>query len=535
MVSNKNITHPWAEPTDSILEALQVTEDQGLSEKQVRSRRRRSGANRIKQKKRRSTVSILMDQVKNLIVLLLAVAAAVAFVFSQHLEAAAIAIAIVLNVGFGFFTELRATRSMEALQHINRVKVKVRRDGKLQEIASVHLVPGDIVEFESGDIIAADMRALEVSRVQTDEAALTGESAPVEKQVEAVDESAALSDRSSILFKGTWITRGSGRAVVFAVGMETQFGEIAALTDEAEGKETPLEKRLNRLGYNLIWLTLSIAALVVLIGVLAGKDPVLLVEMAIALAVAATPEGLPVVATIALARGLWHMLKQNALMNRLSAVETLGATTVICTDKTGTLTEGDMKVTEIRMASGASGAVEQIGVNGGGRAAFHRDDQVVDPSEHELLHDIIEAGVMCNNAALGNGASDRKERDVGDPMEIALLKLGKKAGIERKALLEERPEKKEEAFDRSVKMMATFYGERDGLQVAVKGAPEAVLNACGSMQAGDLTLEMDESAGDQWLDQNHGWPIKASGCWRLLRSVSVRAEPIRIPISFFWA
>jgi Ca2+-transporting ATPase len=363
-------------------------------------------------------------------------------------------------------------------------------------------VPGDIVEFESGDIVTADMRALEVSRVQADEAALTGESAPVAKQVAAVESAAALSERSSMLFKGTAVTRGSGRAVVVAVGMDTELGEIAAMTAEAEAQETPLEKRLDRLGYKLIWLTLAIAALVALIGFLAGKELILLVETAIALAVAAIPEGLPVVATIALARGLWRMLKHNALMNRLSAVETLGATTVICTDKTGTLTEGRMAVSEICLASGGADAIEQIEVDADGSAAFHRDGTPVDPAEHALLRHILAAGVLCNNAELGEGTEENEGSEVGDPMEIALQKIGREAGIDRGDLLENRPERREEAFDRSVRMMATFHQDDGQFLVAVKGAPEAVLDACGAEQAGDRAGELDRDARDRWLERN---------------------------------
>ena len=502
MLNNTDTTRPWAESRSRILETLEAAPEEGLNDREAGDRRRRFGKNRIKQKKRRSAAAILLDQIKNLIVLLLAAAAVVALVFSQHLEAVAIVIAIVLNVAFGFFTELRATRSMEALQRMNRVTVKVRREGSLQKINAEDLVPGDIVEFESGDIVGADMRILKASRLQADEAALTGESVPVQKQEKAVEESAVLAERASMLFKGTSITRGSGHAVVVAVGMDTELGEIASMAEAAEARETHLEKRLGRLGYRLIWLTLSIAAIVVLIGVLAGKELLLLVEMAIALAVAAIPEGLPVVATIALARGMWRMLEHNALMNRLSAVETLGATTVICTDKTGTLTEGRMKATEIRLASGRNGPVEQIRVSAEDPDAFQADGRDVDLSEHSLLRRLIETGILCNNAELGDGSAGNGDTDVGDPMEVALLKLGLKAGIRRKDLLDERPEVREEAFDRSVRMMATFHEDGDRLLVAVKGAPDAVLEACGSVQTPDGSRELDESARDDWVDHN---------------------------------
>ena len=211
-------------------------------------------------------------------------------------------------------------------------------------------MPGDIVLLDGGDMVAADLRILQASRLAVDESALTGESVPVDKQVDPVDADAATADQRSMLFKGTAVTRGSAEGVVVAVGMDTELGRIASLAEASGGEETPLEKRLDRLGYRLIWLTLAIAVLVTMAGVVARKDLLLMIETAIALAVAAAPEGLPMVATIGLARGMWRMLKRNALMNRLSAVETLGSTSVIFTDKTGTLTENRMTVTRILLA-----------------------------------------------------------------------------------------------------------------------------------------------------------------------------------------
>jgi magnesium-transporting ATPase (P-type) len=286
----------------------------------------------------------------NLIVLLLAVAACVSFALGQMLEAVSILVALAVNVLIGFGTELRATRSMEALQRMTRMPAKVLRQGKIRQIASSELVPGDVVILEGGDMIPADLRLIESNRIQADESALTGESVPVGKDIDIISESTPLAERTNMLFKGTALTQGSGKGLVVSTGMSTELGHISELTQAAKQDVlTPLEQRLNQLGQKLIWVTLGIAGLIGLTGMFAGKDPALIFKTAIALAVAAIPEGLPIVATIALARGMWRMARKNALVNRLSAVETLGSTSIICTDKTGTLTENTMTVSVVAM------------------------------------------------------------------------------------------------------------------------------------------------------------------------------------------
>jgi len=482
---------------DAVLERLDVSPENGLEEGAVRERRRRCGANQLQEKKRRPAAAILLDQMKNLIVLLLALAASAAAVFTQWLEAAAILVAIGLNIVFGFVTELRATRSMEALRRMGRVSAKVRRGGQLFEIDAREVVPGDIVVLESGDIVTADLRLLEASRLEADESALTGESIPVPKQVAPVADTADLSRRASMLYKGTSITHGSGHGVAVHTGMQTELGRIASLAAAAEARETPLEKRLSRLGYRLIWLTLAIAVVVVLTGIAAGKELFLLMETAIALAVAAAPEGLPVVASIALARGMWRMLAHNALLNRLSAVETLGSTTTICTDKTGTLTENKMRVSEIHLPPSTGDAVETIAPDEAAPSGFQKKGRAVEAADHPAFTTLVQTVVLCNNAGLA-APGDEAGEAVGDPMEIALLQLGRKADVERKALLQHFPETREVAFDQKNKMMATFHRENGRLRVAVKGAPEQVLAACST--AG--SLEQPHPFGEE---QRRGW------------------------------
>lgn len=488
---------PWASPSDEILEALQVDPDSGLTESAASRRREEFGKNRLREAERRSAWEILVEQFKSLVVLLLVVAAGVSFVFGEFIDGIAILAVVVINAAIGFFTELRAVRSMEALKELGDVQAKVRRNGEVQVVNAEELVPGDIAILEGGDVVTADMRLLEAAKLQANESALTGESVPVGKQVEPVEGDAPVAERASMVFKGTAITRGSGVAVVVTTGMETELGEISELVEEAEAEETPLEERLDKLGHRLIVVTLVIAALVAVAGIVRGREILQMIETAIALAVAAIPEGLPIVATIALARGMRRMAKRNALVNRLAAVETLGGTNVICTDKTGTLTENQMTLTELTLTNG------EVHVSGEGlelEGEFSRDDEDVSPEEDSLLRRALEVGVLCNNATLPS--ADAEEDAIGDPVEVALLVAGAKADIHRDELLEELPEEREVAFDPEVKMMATFHQAGGRFRVAVKGAPEAVLNASNGLSNGENESELDDEEREAWRERN---------------------------------
>ena len=484
-----------------VAESLGVSIDTGLSRPEVNKRRKKYGPNRLRARKRKSAWVILVDQVKNFIILLLAVAAGLSFGFKQWLEGFSIVIAIVLNGAIGFFTEFRATRSMEALHEISRVTAKVRRDDHVQELSAYELVPGDVVLVEAGDIVTADLRLFEASKLRVDESALTGESAPVGKQTTPLQEDKPLAELSNMLFKGTAVTAGSGKGLVAATGLDTELGRISSLAEEAEEEISPLERRLAGLGHRLIWITLAVAVLVAVTGIVAGKELLLIMETAIALAVAAIPEGLPIVATIALARGMWRMANHNAVMNRLSAVETLGATNVICTDKTGTLTENRMTVTRIAMPPEDSGPVE-IRSDKEGVGRFFLKDHGIDPSKDGPLGEVLEVGVLCNNASLHHKAGGKEEEAVGDPLEVALLAAGAKAGMEREVLLETWPEVREEAFDPEKMMMATFHKNGGDYRVAVKGSPESVLRACSRIRQNVNEADMTQSMREAWLARN---------------------------------
>ena len=427
------LSDAFALSVEAVLERLRVSVESGLDPTEVRRRQRVFGPNSLREPRSKGLVSILLDQLKSLIVILLTVAAGLSSLYGHFAEAAAIVAVIVINTVIGFFTELRALRSMEALRRLSVITAKVRRNGQTAMISAKHLVPGDIVMIEGGDIVGADLRLIEASKLQCDESILTGESLPIVKQIDSLAQDLALPDRTNMLFQGTAVTRGSGEGVVVATASATNLGQIASLVEQGEEGETPLEMRIDQLSRQLVWATLGLATVIGVVGILTGKSPFLMVETAIALAVAAVPEGLPMVSTLALARGMWRMVRRNALIERLAAVETLGATTVILTDKTGTLTANRMTAVHVAVSTGDI-LVHPPAIEGEGY--FFRNDAPVDLAQDAMACALIEAGVLCNNAALQQSTEGESESEaIGDPTEVALLRLGARAEVYRKDLL----------------------------------------------------------------------------------------------------
>ncbi|MGF1570690.1 MAG: cation-translocating P-type ATPase [Nodosilinea sp.] len=478
---------------DDVLAEFGVDAAQGLSDRAVHRQREKYGYNRLEEAKRRGALSILIDQFKSPIIALLGVAAVLAFAFQEWVEGVAVVIAIGLNTMIGFFTELRAVKSMEALHQLSQTQAKVRRGGQVRQLGADALVPGDIVVLAGGDLVPADLRLITASTLLVDESALTGESMPASKHTDPVQPDLPLAEQSNRLFKGTAVTRGSGEGLVIATGMATELGQISALSQAAGGEQTPLEQRLDQLGRRLIWITLVIALGLAIAGVLQGQDLVLMVKTAIALSVAAVPEGLPIVATVALARGMWRMAQQNALVSRLSAVETLGSTSIICTDKTGTLTQNRMTVTQIVIDAGSVTVKDDPS-----GSSFVLEDQPVDSSQDmdPALRQLLEVGVLCNTAELPDPG--KSEQIIGDPMEIALLVVGQRAGLERRQLGEHLPKEREVAFDPDIKMMAVFNRVDGGYRVSVKGAPEVVLNHCTHTLTTAGVRLLDPEHRDRW-------------------------------------
>lgn len=486
----------WSRSVAETLTDFSTDPDHGLESRDASERQIRYGHNQLRAAKSRRVGSIIVDQFKSVVILLLAAAGTLAILFSDHVEGLAIFAVIAINATIGFLTEWRAIRSMESLRKLGHVDTVVLRDGISKQIPAESLVPGDIVIFDGGDIVTADVRLIEASRLEADESTLTGESLPVSKQTDPLVPDTLVMDRNNMVFKGTAITRGSGKGVVVCTGLNTELGRISKLVTEAESQQTPLEKRLNGLGEKLAGAVLVIAVFVAIAGILTGRETFLAIEVAVALAVAAIPEGLPIVATIALARGMWRMAKRNALISRLSAVETLGATSVILTDKTGTLTENRMTATAIRLADA------DITVEGSGLkkpAHFLANNNELDSETSTVLEYLLSAAALCSNASL-NESSDGEIFPVGDPTEIALLVAAAQRGIKQDALQERMPEIGEEAFDPDRKLMATLHARDSNFLVAVKGAPEAVIPLCNEVRTTSGNSPLTTNEKDRWLE-----------------------------------
>ncbi len=328
---------------EQTLKTWSVSKD-GMSQNEVRKRQQEFGPNKLKEQKQKSLFRLAIDQLNNPIIYLLAGAVIVSLIFNDIPEAIAILIVILLNTVIGFWMEYQARKSVNALKKLDQLETHVKRDGKNQKINAEELVPGDILVLESGDLVPADARILQASELAADESPLTGESVPIEKATDQLNEETPLAERNNMLFKGTAITSGKGEAVVTAIGHQTEIGKVSDMVDQTESEEIPLNRKLAKLSHRLIWFILGLAVLFFLFGWWSGKEIYLLLQTSIAWTVAAIPEGLPIVASIALARGMLRLAKRNVIVKKLEAVETLGETTVIFTDKTGTLTKNELTV-----------------------------------------------------------------------------------------------------------------------------------------------------------------------------------------------
>lgn len=475
--------NPHALSVGDVAAWLETDPAAGLDGAEVPARRKAYGANELLRQKPKSALAILVHQFNSIIVWLLGAAAALSFAMDDIAEGAAILVVLMINGAIGFTTEVRAARSMEALIRLAEVKTRVRRAGRERMIDAHELVPGDVVILEAGDIITADLRISQASNLQADESVLTGESLAVTKSTGAVGADAVPGDRTGMAFKGTAITQGTGEGLVVATGMSTEIGRISALTQAADSEVAPLEKRLDRLGHRLVWLTFGLAALTIGAGILRGHDVVAMIQTGVALAVAAVPEGLPVVATLSLARGMWRMARRNAVITRLSSVETLGATTIILTDKTGTLTENRMTAVRYLLDGG------DVELNG----------DRLEPASDEPLGWALRIGVLCNGAELGDGKADGR---AGDPMELALLSVAAESGITRRQLTGAFPEIREHAFDPAAKMMATVHGDGEDFVVAVKGAPEAIIDSADEILGPEGPRPLDDATRQDWKERS---------------------------------
>ncbi|HEX6747531.1 MAG TPA: HAD-IC family P-type ATPase [Longimicrobium sp.] len=465
------------EPADA-LERLR-TGREGLSPAEAEARLATHGPNELRAAPPVSAWRILVAQLRGVVIWLLIAASAIALVMGDRAESIAIFVVLVLNAALGFVMELRANRAMEALLSLEVPHAVVIRGGRRIELGAREVVPGDVLALEAGAMVAADAYLLDAAELVTSEAPLTGESLPVRKHPgRALPPKTPLAERANLVFRSTFVAAGSGRAVVFATGMGTEVGKIGTLVAGVSIEPTPLERRLDELGKRLVWIALAAAAAVALLDWLQGAALAETLETGIALAIAAVPEGLPAVSTIALAVGVRRMARRHALIRRLPVVESLGSATVVCTDKTGTLTRGEMTVTELR-APGRRWAVTGIGYAPEGEIQGDGDGDA-DP----VLRRLLAAAVLANRAELVRGDEGWIVR--GDPTEGALLAAAAKAGVDRQALRAETPETGEVPFSSERMLMATFHRRADGSAfAAVKGAPGRTLERCTRLATAD--------------------------------------------------
>ncbi|MBL6448779.1 cation-translocating P-type ATPase [Fulvivirga sp. 29W222] len=427
---------------EQIFSAMGITPESGLNDEGVTERREQYGVNDIQEDKGQTWADIILRQVKSPIVLLLFFAAGASFFFGEWLDGIAILIVILINTAVGFYMEYQADRSMQALRDLTSITARGIRNGILMEIDSRELVPGDIIYLEAGDMVPADARIFKLALLQINESTLTGESLPVEKGIDALPEGTAVAEQVNMVFKGTYVTRGNASAIVTGTGMDTELGKIANLVSKAEQASTPLEKKLEAFSKRLIKVTLLLVLLIFIAGWLMGQDFFEMLRTSIALAVAAIPEGLPIVATLGLARGMLIMARHNVIVKKLSAVETLGSTNVICTDKTGTLTENQMSVQRVKPKPSEA-----------------------DPANSKIL----QAMALCNTANITDDGTE-----IGDPLETALLRYVNTYGVSD-SIRSRYPKISEEPFSSETKRMITTHKDDDGSIAFVKGAVEEIL------------------------------------------------------------
>lgn len=459
----------YSKPMDELVKELRTDTGQGLSQQEVEKKRQQYGENKLQEKKAKTIWHMALDQFKDAMVIILIIAAVIAMVLGEFFDGGFIIAIVIINAILGVAQENKASNALKALKEMAAPQAKVLRDGQLVKVASTALVPGDVVLLEAGDYIPADLRLVDSVNLKIEEAALTGESVPVEKNADVeIQEGAPLGDRHNMAYMSTIVTYGRGKGIVVGTGMETEIGHIANMLNDVEEEGTPLQRKLEQFGKILGIVCLAVCAVIFGLGLLRGQPLLEIFMTAVSLAVAAIPEGLPAVVTVVLALGMQRMIKRHAIVKRLAAVETLGSTTVICTDKTGTLTQNKMVVT--RVFDGES----IWDVSGTG---YSTDGQITcEDQEHksETLERILQSAVLCNDAKI----QKEQEDIIGDPTEGALVVLGAKGGYPLEELNGQYPRVDEFPFDSDRKLMSTIH-QREGDRVMyTKGGPDVIMARC---------------------------------------------------------
>jgi P-type Ca2+ transporter type 2C len=500
-------TKAWHSMTTEEAFAALDTNPRGLSQSEVETRLEKYGRNEVAKSEGSNWVGILLHQVKNPLVAVLVIAAVIAFLADEVIDTIVIAVVIVINTAIGFFQEFRAESAIEALRSRAAPQADVLRceEGDRCTDVSVdtaEIVPGDVILLESGDRIAADARIFEAASLEIDESMLTGESLTVTKTIDPLEADLAVADRTNLAYGGTVVTEGRGKAVVYATANNTQLGEIASLIQETEKAVSPLQRQTLELGKLLGFLAFGAGLLILVMGWIRGLGLQELFLFALAAVVSAIPEGLPAVMTITLAVGVNRMAKRNAIIRRLQAVDTLGATTVISSDKTGTLTTNQMTVQQV-LAGGKRFEVTGLGYEPEGE--FHIDGEPLDPRDEEDLYLALQIATLTNDSRLLHEETESGMRwgIRGDPTEAALIVAGRKAGLDKPDLEGEYPRINEIPFSSQKKYMATFHQTPDGgKQVYVKGAPETVLDFCSSIRKDGEVVKLTQDEKEMILQAN---------------------------------
>lgn len=485
-----------------ILKDLSVDQDQGLSPEEVKVRIDKYGQNKLEEKDGKSIWQILFDQFKDVMIIILIIAALISMSLGEWIEGGIILAIVVLNAILGTYQENKAGKALAALKQMSSPKAKVIRGGQNMEVDSPKLVPGDIVILETGDYVPADLYLLESVNLKIDEAALTGESVPVEKDSYVdVEEGVPLGDRFNMAYMSTIVTYGRGKGVVVGTGMATEIGHIANMLNEAKEEKTPLQKNLEGFGKILGIICVAVGVVIFGLGLWQKIPPLEIFMTAVALAVAAIPEGLPAVVTVVLAMGMTRMVKRNAIMKQLSAAETLGSTSVICSDKTGTLTQNKMTVVSLFDGEHLY-EVTGTGYEPEGHI-LDQSGQRVDVNQNSALKWIGHIAALCNDAKVENGSV------IGDPTEGALITLAYKAGFPREKLNEKHIRIREFPFDSDRKLMSTMHDIGGQTYLLTKGAPDQLIDRATLMEVDGRQVPLTEEKKADLLAQNMKYAQKA--------------------------
>ncbi|MBK9257335.1 MAG: cation-translocating P-type ATPase [Saprospiraceae bacterium] len=476
------VQNPHSLSVEEILDLLRTSQQSGLEEKEVKNRIKKYGLNIYQTQKLKSVWIILLLQFKNPIVYLLIFGVSVSLYFQDYIEAIAIAVVILINAFIGFFMEMQARSSMEALKKMDVILSRVLRDGKVYEISSEHITIGDIVLLEAGDVIPGDGRLIDANQLQCEESALTGESLPSEKLTHKLPVNTIPADQTNMVFKGSSVMNGKARAVITTIAQNTQLGSITSLVEQSADTVTPLDRKLNLLSKNLIWITLALTVVFAMTGVIQGQTWEFIIKTSIALAVAAIPEGLPIVATVALAYGMLLLAKQNAVVKRLASVETLGSTNVILTDKTGTLTENSIHVDTFSFPD------EQIKVKIEKKTLIFENQKIINSTENYNKLRVISA--LCNNVVEEKKAG--KKKLLGDPIEIALINMLNASGKDLHEIKNNYDRISEIPFSSETKIMGTLHEVSGEQFVAAKGSVENLLEKCTMILKGGSVSELNQ-------------------------------------------